>query len=67
MTKFEAHRLLDRARNGEDVTELGILDALRATGDLGPLHLCSRHEQGGAELPVPTCGSTSRSFAMEPA
>lgn len=62
MTKFEAHRLLDRACNGEDVTELQILDALRATGDLGPLHLCGRHEECGAEMPIPAYGKE-----MEPA
>lgn len=34
MTRVEAHRLLDRARDGRPVSSLEIDAALRATGDL---------------------------------
>lgn len=36
MTKAEANRILDRARMGENVSELEITRALRVTGDLPP-------------------------------
>lgn len=45
LTRSEAHRLLDAAQRGEPVTELQIIDALRATGDLGPLRLCQREPE----------------------
>lgn len=34
MTKQEANRILDRARVGENVSELEITHALRVTGDI---------------------------------
>jgi hypothetical protein len=34
MTKAEANRILDRARMGENVSELEITRALRVTGDI---------------------------------
>jgi len=42
MTRKEAHRLLDAAQAGAKVSTLAIITALRATGDLSPLRLCSR-------------------------
>lgn len=44
MTKAEAHRFLDAVRAGAAAHESAIEQALRATGDLGPMWLCSRHE-----------------------
>lgn len=53
MTKTEAHRVLDAAQRGEPVTELQIICALRTTGDMAPLRLCSR-------LPEPVRSEPSR-------
>lgn len=49
MTKAEAHRLLDAATRGEDVSQLEILAALRATGDLAPLRIFGRRDVEGGE------------------
>ena len=54
MTKAEAHRLLDAARAGAVVSELEIITALRATGDLAPLRLCSRRDTEGQPAPFAT-------------
>lgn len=67
MTKAEAHRLLDSARNGDDVSELDILIALRATGDLSPMRVFSREDWDGQSVPelspVGTHPKTAREFA----
>jgi hypothetical protein len=51
MTKPEAHRLLDAAQRGEPVTQLQIIEALRATGDMAPMRLCGRSEDAGHAVP----------------
>lgn len=51
MTKADAHRLLDAAQRGEPVTQLQIIEALRKTGDMAPMRLCSREDECGQMVP----------------
>lgn len=51
MSRGDAHRILDAAQRGEPVTQLQIIEALRATGDMAPLRLCSRTEDEGQRVP----------------
>lgn len=52
MTKAQAHRILDRVTRGEDVSELDILCALRATGDLSPMRMFDRDEVIPPNIPI---------------
>lgn len=48
MTKAEANRILDRARMGENVSELEITRALRVTGDIDFGESIQRYRPAGS-------------------